>query len=171
MNLALVPKNRKLIFMFTMSMIVIGLVVGGASVYFYVIKKNLFDAVVVLVFGGGLLFLLSLTWTQSSSAVLVLNESGISDRRLGVGLILWEDITEAQVEGRYESHFLCLKVKDPNKYISRLSGAKLANMKHSQKLGFTMLNIDVNSFDINPLELLEYVRRTSALNQKSKSKV
>ena len=171
MNLALVPKNRKLIFMFTMSMIVIGLVVGGGSVYFYAIKKNLFDAMLVLVFGGGLLFLLSLAWTQSSGAVLVLNESGISDRRLGVGLILWEDITDAQIEGRYETHFLCLKVKDPDKYISRLSGAKLANMKYSQKLGFTMLNIDVNSFDIDPLELLEYVRRTSALNQKSKSKV
>ena len=161
MNLALVPKNRKLIFMFTMSMVIIALIVGGGCVYFFAIKKNMMDALVVLGLGGGLFCILSMAWTQSSAAVLVMNEEGISDRRLGVGLILWSDIVDVQIESRYNnSQFICLRVKDPEKYVSRLSGPKLANMRHSHKLGFTMFNVDVSSFDINPLELMEHIRRT-----------
>ncbi len=152
-------------------MLVIGLVVGLSALYFFMIKKNLLEAMIALLFGGGLFFVLYLAWDQSSGPVLILNENGITDRRLGVGLILWADIIDVQIESRYNNQFICLRVSDPEKYISRLSGAKLANMRHSQKIGFTMLNIDVNSFDIDPLEMMEYVRKTSAQGQKLKSKI
>ncbi len=166
MNLALVPKNRKLMFMFTMSMVVIALIIGGGLVFFLAIKKNILAAVLIFVFGGGLFLVLSMAWEQSSAAVLVMNEEGITDRRLGVGLMLWTDILEVQIESRYSSQFICLRMQDPEKYISRLSGAKLANIRHSHNLGFTMLNIDVNAFDIDPLELMEHIRKTSTQKRK-----
>ncbi len=169
MNLALVPKNRKLTFMFTMLMVMVALILGGGLVYFIVIKKNLFDAIMVLICGGGVFLLLSNAWNESTAAVLVMSEEGIIDRRLGVGLILWSDILDVQIESRYNSHFICLRVEDAEKYISRLSGAKLSNMRHSQKLGFNMLNIDVNAFDIEPLELMEHIRKTSNLRRKFKA--
>ena len=170
MKLAFVPRNKKLTFIYTMTMILIALVVGGACVYFFAIKKSFEDVLIMLGCGGTLLFILSFAWNGSSETVLTMNEEGISDRRLGVGLILWSDIEEAQVESRYNnSQFICLRVTNPEKYVSRLSGAKLANMRHSQKLGFTMLNIDVSSFDIDPLELLKHIRHTSANRRKFRS--
>lgn len=162
MNVTLVPKNRKLIYTFSMALVTIALVVGGGSVYLFEIKKNFQLAILLLFAGGSVVFLLLLAW-PSSVAVLTMNEEGISDRRLGVGVILWSDIEDVQIENRYNNNqFICLRVFDPEKYISRLTGPKLVNMRHSQKLGFTMLNIDVSAFDTDPLELMEHIRKSAA---------
>ena len=165
MVVTLVPKNRKLIYVFSMALVVIALIVGGGSVYLLEMKKNFNLAMLLLLAGGIFIFILLLAW-PSSVPVLTMNEDGISDRRLGVGMILWSDIEDVQIENRYDNnHFICLRMVDPEKYVSRLTGAKLLNMRHSQKLGFTMLNIDVSAFDIDPLELMEHIRKSASAHR------
>ena len=165
MNVTLVPKNKNLQSLFSMALVTIALIVGGGSVYVFELKKNFNLAMSLLLVGGVIIFLLLLAW-PSSVPVLTMNEDGIWDRRLGVGLILWSDIEEVQIENRYgANNFVCIRVVDPEKYVSRLSGPKLANMRHTQKLGFTMLNMDVSSFDIDPLELLEHIRKSANANR------
>lgn len=45
---------------------------------------------------------------------LTINEQGIDDRTLGVGLIPWSEITNAYVKSIKGNDFVCLILRDPN---------------------------------------------------------
>src|SRR5690242_7103793 len=51
---------------------------------------------------------------------LIINESGILDQSLGIGLIRWRDVMDAHVESKYNNHFICLKLSNPEHYLSQL---------------------------------------------------
>lgn len=168
MNLALVPKDKNLIDLLTILIIVIAILVGGGALYMFFVKKNFVLSVSMFIVGAIVILLVYQFW-PITSAVLIMNEQGINDRRLGVGVIDWFDIEEVQIEHRYQSQFICMRLRDPEKYIARLSGDKLIKMRDNQKLGFNMLNIDVSAFEVDPLQLMEHVRKTSAQHRKSRS--
>jgi len=165
MNIALSPKNSGPSFIFLFSVILIAAVLGLAAVYFFWVRNNTIYAFWLVIANILSMFFFWLAWPDSLP-VLILNHKGIYDRRLGVGLILWDDIEDAQLlDTRNNKQYISLQVRDPEHYISRLSGPKLRNMRYNQNLGFTKFNIAVGNFDINTVELLRHIRKTAQLSR------
>lgn len=83
--------------------------------------------------------------------LFVIDEDGIYDTRLGVGKILWRDVVDVQIEMAYRTRFLCLTVRDPQKFRRPHHGR--------QKLNF---NIDLSGVNVNLLSLKAFVETNMA---------
>lgn len=127
------------------------LVMVGSAAYAYTCRGTSFMWV-----GGGLAFLslfglVRSTWTES--LLLQIDDEGISDRRLGIGKILWSDVSEVKLQATEEHCFLCLSVPNAEPYLARLKGPKLERVLYHRKLGFQSFNIDVGMVQMNLQEL------------------
>lgn len=98
---------------------------------------------------------------------LQINDVGILDRTLGVGLIPWADITDAYVRSINHEYFICLQVLDEQAYLDRLPPLKRKLAGANEALGFTPLSINLSGVDLNPEQLLEYILKQSAAAQLS----
>jgi hypothetical protein len=96
---------------------------------------------------------------------LKIDEHGINDRTLGVGLIPWSEITDAYVKSIQSNDFICLTVRDPNRWIGKLSPVGRAMLKANQALGFTELNINLSGTNARTREILELILKLSAASQ------
>lgn len=96
---------------------------------------------------------------------LVINEDGITDSRLGVGLIPWNEIVDAHLESQYNNDYICLKLRSPDKFLSRLPPEKRIRVTNSHKLGFTGFNVSISGVDVDPIDLLQLVRDYSEKNR------
>jgi hypothetical protein len=92
-----------------------------------------------------------------SQPILQIDETGVFDRRLGVGKISWADVEAVQIEGGYGNRFLCLQVREPERYVRRLSGGARAKAYRSHDLGFKKFGIDLRDVNINLLDLKRHI--------------
>lgn len=83
--------------------------------------------------------------------LFIIDEDGIFDTRLGVGKIMWRDVVDVQIEMAYRTRFLCLTVRDPQKFRRPHHGR--------QKLNF---NIDLTGVNVNLLSLKAFVEMNMA---------
>lgn len=72
---------------------------------------------------------------------VVVNDQGIEDRRLKVGIIRWEDIRSLSIRSVSSAKFLCVDVADPGRYLSRLPRRSRWLVPVSEALGFPALTI------------------------------
>jgi hypothetical protein len=105
------------------------------------------------------------SWTEIT--LLQIDDEGVTDRRLGVGKILWSDVGEVKLLTTEEHCFLCVKVENPENYLTRLRGPKLEKVLFHRNLGFQTFNIDLRMVDANLLDLKrqidERVKRNRSL--------
>jgi hypothetical protein len=140
----------------------------GGGIYFLIENPN--DPVI-----GGAMIAISfviplLFWaTGQYETRLLINDFGIQDERLGVGLIPWGDIIEARIERKYNNNFLCLKVRSPEKLLARLAPGKRARYEANHDLGFTHFNVSITGINVDDLDLLEMVRQKSLSHAKLRS--
>jgi hypothetical protein len=126
-----------------------------ASFYFFKHEHNVLFGSLALAVGIPLLFLIGTAWPKPLP-VVVMNDEGILDRRLNIGVIRWTDILDVQIE--FEGKFICLRVQNPEAYVSKLPPTKREKMEFHQSLGFKMLNIEVKGLEINVLHTVEAIR-------------
>ena len=108
--------------------------------------------------GFGFLILLASTYLRFRPApVILIDQRGIIDRRTQWGLIRWEDLIDAQIEPR--GLFLCLRLENPDQYLTRLPAELQKKMQFHQSLGFRMINLEIKELNVNALDLLSKVRR------------
>src|SRR5215469_3553013 len=98
---------------------------------------------------------------------ITINDQGVDDRTLGVGIIPWSEITNAYVKSIKGNDFVCLVVRDPNMWIGRLSPMRKAMMKANKALGFTELNINLSGTGANTQQIHELILKLSASSQKT----
>jgi hypothetical protein len=72
---------------------------------------------------------------------VLVNEDGIDDRRLKLGLIPWSDIRALSIGSVNSVKFLCIELVDPEKYLSRLPRWKRALAAANEGMGFPALSI------------------------------
>ncbi|MGZ5280475.1 MAG: STM3941 family protein [Pseudobdellovibrionaceae bacterium] len=127
----------------------------ATSFYFFQHEQNLLLGFASL--GGGfiLLVLIGLAWPRPLP-IVVMNDDGILDRRLNIGVIRWADIQDVQIE--FEGKFICLRVQNPEAYVSKFPPVKREKMEFHQSLGFKMLNIEVKGLEVNVLQTVEAIR-------------
>jgi hypothetical protein len=119
---------------------------------------------------GALACLISLTgalhsaWKQD--LLICIDDTGIYDKRLGIGKINWADVDDVQLQVTESNRFLCFKISNPAPYLARLKGANRERVLFHRSLGFHGFNVDVGPVDVNLLELQRkiyaHVRRPRA---------
>lgn len=96
---------------------------------------------------------------------LQINEIGILDRTLGIGLVPWVDIEDAYVASINNEHFICLHLENEDAYAGRLSPLKRKLAAANHALGFTHFSINLSGVDLNPEQLLEYILKQAAASR------
>ncbi|HEX4924832.1 MAG TPA: STM3941 family protein [Bdellovibrionales bacterium] len=89
---------------------------------------------------------------------LIINDQGIEDSRLGVGVIPWSEIESAALESKYNNIFLCLKLKDAEKFLARMPHEKRLRYEKHFSLGFKTFNVSISGVDVDPIDMLSFVR-------------
>ena len=93
---------------------------------------------------------------------LIIDENGINDRTMGVGLIPWSEIEDAYVMSIERNDFICLVVRDPSLWIHKLSPLQKAMASTNLKLGFTELNVNLSGIDVSSRQIHELILKMSA---------
>ena len=93
---------------------------------------------------------------------LTIDEHGINDRTMGVGLIPWSEITDSYVKSIRGNHFICLVARNPEMWTSKFSATKKAMIKANKTLGFTELNVNLSGTGAQPQEIHELILKLSA---------
>ncbi|MCG3201558.1 MAG: hypothetical protein NFCOHLIN_01428 [Gammaproteobacteria bacterium] len=111
----------------------------------------------IVFFGTGiLLFVRQLVDTQPR---VVLDEAGVLDRTLGVGVIPWSDIGSSYVRTIHGGDFVCLVLHNPERWIAKLSETQRALVEANEKLGFQPLNINLSGTAADAAMVQEVVLR------------
>lgn len=97
-----------------------------------------------------------------SELLFIMDEEGVYDARLGVGKILWTDVESVQIEMAYRTRFVCLRVKDPMKFVKRASQLTRNKIHQDIDLGFSSFNIDLTGVNVNLLSLKQYIEMNMA---------
>jgi len=84
---------------------------------------------------------------------LVLNDEGVFDRTLGVGIIPWSEITGATLRSVNRNYFICLEVRNPEQWTARLPPLKRAMVSANKALGFAALNLNLSAIAADPMEV------------------
>lgn len=88
---------------------------------------------------------------------IIIDERGIFDRTLSVGIIEWQDVEHAYLNSVVGNPFISLVLSDPEKYLQRAvnSPKKLARL--NKYLGGETLNINLSGINKSPAEILAVV--------------
>ena len=93
---------------------------------------------------------------------IVIDDNGVLDRTLKVGIINWEDIRSAFLKRSAGQPFICLDLVDPGKYTGRLSPLVRGMVQLNHKLGFTDLSLNLGGTEVNPDQVLELMNKEIA---------
>ncbi|HEX6188183.1 MAG TPA: STM3941 family protein [Pyrinomonadaceae bacterium] len=137
----------------------------GTGIWMVVQGKS-FGWVAILFFGTGLV--VSIWQIVDSRPRLIIDERGVLDRTLGVGRIAWSDIEAAYVRSISGNDFICLELKNPEKYAQKLSNVKRAMAGANRGLGFTDFNINLSGVDARTEEVFELLMKYCQLAEDSR---
>jgi hypothetical protein len=96
---------------------------------------------------------------------LTINELGVNDRTMGVGLIPWSEITDSYVKSIGGNHFICLVAHNPEIWTGKFSAAKKAMITANKALGFTELNVNLSGTSAEPQQVHELILKFCAASQ------
>ena len=95
---------------------------------------------------------------------LLMDDEGVLDRTLGLGKIPWKDIDGAFLKSIRGNDFVCLELKDADKYLNQLSSVKRLAAGANEKLGFTPISLNLSGVSASSEQVLELVLKMSEAN-------
>jgi len=98
---------------------------------------------------------------------LTLDAHGVHDRTLGVGVIEWSDITNAEPYGVARQPFVALHVRDASKYLARASGLKRFLARLNRRSGLTPFSVNLVGLDADPWHVAQLIMSRCMPNQPS----
>ncbi len=96
---------------------------------------------------------------------VVINDEGIEDRRLKIGVIRWEDIRSLSIGSVHSAKFLCVEVADPERYSSRLPRWSRWLAALNEALGFPALTIGFSGLSPGLNEAWAYLQARDSMNR------
>lgn len=132
--------------------------VGGVAVMFRGMEGDVLGGCIVLAIfvPATVVFTRRLLATEPR---LVVDETGILDSRLGVGLVPWAELADVRVLRMRRHVFLCLVPREPKRWMARLSPLRRLMALGDRALGASVLSIDLNGVDCVPEELAATARQ------------
>ena len=92
--------------------------------------------------------------------VIVIDSLSITDHRSSDGPLFWDQVRSMWVGSVRSSKFLCVELKDPELFVSRLSGRRRALVKTNSALGFPAITVSFTGLSPGIEEALTYLRAT-----------
>jgi hypothetical protein len=135
----------------------LGVLLALGAAYFYIVRHS--HSIAMTLAGAALALIITLLTRPQNSPVLVIDEKGVFDQRLGIGKVPWSDVVSVHFSSGYGNRFLCIRVQNPKQYVSRLGGARREKVVFNQSLGFKSFNIDIGDLEINLLDLKLYIEK------------
>ena len=89
---------------------------------------------------------------------ITVNDVGVVDRTLGVGIIPWMEIESAYVKSVKNIDFICLKVRNADAWLEKMPGFKRKMTSANLALGFEVLNLNLSGLKIDTDELFALVQ-------------
>ena len=88
---------------------------------------------------------------------LTIDDQGVNDRTLGVGVIPWDDIAGVSVYGLAQEPRLALNLRNPAKYVARASGVIGVLARRHLASGFPPFSINLAGLDADPDRVIELI--------------
>lgn len=133
-------------------------VLGGVLLLY--IDENLITTIVGIItigfFGCGL-FIIPFQYLLDRRPLIVIDEKGIDDRRLGVGKIDWKDIKSVKLNSGSPNSSIPLKLISSEKYLKNLPGASKLLSRFDGDLKFGIFNITLIGIDTKPQKVYETI--------------
>lgn len=73
---------------------------------------------------------------------IIVSDLGIDDQRGGLGLIRWEDVQAVWIQYMGANRFMCVDVRDPNRYLANLPWYSRWPARANPILGFSKLTLN-----------------------------
>jgi hypothetical protein len=89
--------------------------------------------------------------------LVVINETGIDDRRLGIGTIAWRDIKRAYARSFEGATFICLELADTEAYLERMPYLTRVAGQFWRLFGIGPLHLSTAHLEMQHNELFELV--------------
>jgi hypothetical protein len=146
----------------------LSLVFVAGGIFILSVGKDLKSTIIgwscIIFFGFGLLvFLRQILDTRPR---IVIDENGIFDRTLGIGVIDWQDIEQAYLNSIFGNDFISLILRDNEKYLQRISKPKAKLAKYNRTLGFETINLNLSGVNVKSKEIFDVV-----IKQLTKTKI
>lgn len=97
---------------------------------------------------------------------LIIDEQGVLDRKLGVGRIAWSDIRATYLKSIHGSDFICLKLRNANKYKQKLSQVRHSLAGANRGLGFTDFYLNLSGVDVGTDEVIKLIKKYGRVDVK-----
>lgn len=91
---------------------------------------------------------------------LIIDNEGVFDRTLRCGKIPWTDILDARLQTISSQPFICLDLRDEERYLTLISPTRRALVAANRALGFSAFSLNLSHVDADPLEVFELVFRS-----------
>lgn len=88
---------------------------------------------------------------------LTLDAHGVHDRTLGVGVIAWSDIADAEPFGVARQPFVALHLREPSKYLARASRFKRFLARLNRRSGLSPFSVNLVGLDADPSQVAELI--------------
>ena len=133
------------------------------ALYFYLGRVTIvlwvLAAVVVIVFVQGVRQMFD------RGPCIVLNDEGIYDKRLGMGLIRWSDIERVRMQGLSGAYYISLELSNSDQYLSRQPAyTRIANQIW-RLYNISPIHIKVAHMDVAPGDVFELIMSRVELNR------
>jgi hypothetical protein len=93
-----------------------------------------------------------------SGPQVVINEEGIDDRRLIIGVIRWSDIRSLSIRSLNSVKFLCIELVEPEKYLARLPRWRRSLEWTNEILGFPAMTIGFTGLSPGIDQVWEFIQ-------------
>ena len=90
---------------------------------------------------------------------VVVNNIGIEDRRLGIGVVPWPEITAIELRWMGSAKSLCVEVVDSDRYVARMPLRARLAVRANALLGYPPITMTFAGLSPGINEVWEYIRR------------
>jgi hypothetical protein len=95
---------------------------------------------------------------------IVIDDAGVFDRTLGVGVIPWDEIGDAQLRYIGGHPFISLQLRNEEAWLVKLRPMHRRLAAANRALGFGALNLNLSATRADPAQVLHLVRRCAAVH-------
>ena len=128
----------------------------AAGIFLLATGKNLLASWMSIIFFGACALVIG-HQLFSTGPRLVIDQRGVYDQTLGVGVIPWDRIESASVWRVHSTSFIGLEVLQIEDFLRRLSPIKRKLVDLNQKLGYPSLSINLTGLDADPDAICELI--------------
>lgn len=137
----------------------IALIFVAGGIFILSVGKDLKATIIgwscIIFFGFALLIFLRQIFDTRPR--IIIDQTGIFDRTLDIGIIEWQDIENAYLNSILGNDFISLVLRDTEKYLQRISKPKAKLAKYNRTLGFETINLNLSGVNIKSSEVFALV--------------